>query len=120
MVMDIDEKLDYVKTHYPGGAEKLTRLLDKKDALMSGNVYGEKMTGRQFSLVFTPLLEAAFEKARILETLAKNDSTIDDLSVATGMRLQQVFDHMKDLLGRNMVEISGYAGREAVFKKVRR
>jgi len=40
--------------------------------------------------------------------------------VATGMRLQQVFDHMKDLLGRNMVEISGYAGREAVFKKVRR
>lgn len=45
---------------------------------------------------------------------------IDDLSVATGMRLQQVFDHMKDLLGKNMVEISGYAGREAVFKKVRR
>lgn len=118
--MDIEQKLDYIKTHYPEGAEKLIRLLGKKDTLKSGNVYGEKLTDRQFSLVFSPLLEAAFERARILESLASNESTIGKLSETTGMKPQQVFDHMKDLMKRNMVEIGSHEGRDAVFRKVRR
>jgi DNA-binding transcriptional ArsR family regulator len=118
--MDIEEKLNYIRTHYPEGAEKLARLLGKKDTLKSGNVYGEKLTDRQFSLVFNPLLEAAFERGRILEALAGNESTIGDLSTATGMKPQQVFNHMKDLLKRNVVEISEHAGRDAIFRKIRR
>ena len=118
--MDIEKKLDYIKTHYPEGAEKLIRLLSKKDALKAGNVYGEKMTDRQFSLVFSPLLEAAFERACILEVLTGDDSTIVKISAATGMKPQQVFDHMKDLLKRNTVEIGSHEGRDAVFRKIRR
>jgi DNA-binding MarR family transcriptional regulator len=118
--MDIEEKLDYIKTHYPEGAEKLSRLLSKKDALKAGNVYGEKLTDRQFALVFSPLLEAAFERARILEVLAGDDSTMGNLSESTGMKPQQVFNHMKDLLKRNTVEISSHEGRDAVFRKIRR
>jgi DNA-binding transcriptional ArsR family regulator len=118
--MDVEEKLDYIKTHYPEGAEKLSRLLGKKDALKAGNVYGEKLTDRQFSLVFFPLIEAAFERARILEALAGDNSTIGNLSAATGMKPQQIFNHMKDLLKRNMVEISEHEGRDAVFRKIRR
>ena len=118
--MDVEEKLDYIKTHYPEGAEKLSRLLGKKDALKAGNVYGEKLTDRQFSLVFSPLLEAAFERACILEVLTGDDSTIVKISAATGMKPQQVFDHMKDLLKRNMIEIGPHEGRDAVFRKIRR
>jgi hypothetical protein len=118
--MDIEKKLDYVKTHYPEGAEKLIRLLSKKDTLKAGNVYGEKLTDRQFSLVFSPLLEAAFERARILEALGGGDSTIVKISAATGMKPQKVFDHMKDLLKRNMIEIGSHEGRDAVFRKIRR
>jgi hypothetical protein len=118
--MEVEEKLDYIKTHYPEGAEKLIRLLGKKDALKTGNVYGEKLTDRQFALVFSPLLEAAFERARILEELACDDSTIGNLSAATGMKPQQVFNHMKDLLKRNMIEIGAHDGRDAVFRKIRR
>jgi len=118
--MELEGKLDYIKIHYPEGAEKLIRLLGKKDTLKSGNVYGEKLTDRQFSLVFGPLLEAAFERARILEALASDDSTIGNLSAVTGIKPQQVFDHMKDLLKRNMVEISEHEGRDAVFRKIRR
>ncbi len=120
LIMDIEEKLNYITIHYPEGAEKLTRLLGKKDTLKSGNVYGEKLTDRQFSLVFGPLLEAAYERARILEALAGNESTIGNLSAATGMKPQQVFNHMKDLMKRNMVEISEHAGRDAAFRKIRR
>jgi hypothetical protein len=118
--MEVEEKLDYIKIHYLEGAEKLIRLLGKKDALKAGNVYGEKLTDRQFFLVFGPLLEAAFERARILEVLAGDDSTIGNLAAATGMKPQQVFDHMKDLLKRNTVEISSHEGRDAVFRKIRR
>jgi hypothetical protein len=118
--MEIEEKLDYVKNHYPEGAEKLTRLLGKKDALKTGNVYGERMTDRQFSLVFGPLLEAAFERARILEVLAERDGTIKALSERTGMKPDQVFSHMKDLLKRNMIEIGGHEDRDAIFRKIRR
>ena len=118
--MEVERKLDYIKMHYPEGAEKLIRLLGKKDTLKSGNVYGEKLTDRQFSLVFGPLLEAAFERASILEALASDDGTIGKLSAATGMKPQQVFDHMKDLSKRNMVEICSHEGRDAVFRKIRR
>jgi hypothetical protein len=118
--MEVEEKLDYIKMHYPEGAEKLIRLLGKKDTLKSGNVYGEKLTDRQFSLVFGPLLEAAFERACILEALGGGDSTIGNLSTATKMKPQQVFDHMKDLLKRNVVEICLHEGRDAVFRKIRR
>jgi len=118
--MEVEEKLDYIKTHYPEGAEKLTRLLSKKDALKAGNVYGEKFTDRQFTLVFVPLLEAVYERARILEALASGDNTIGNLSESTGMKPQQVFNHMKDLLKRNMIEISEHEGRDAVFRKIRR
>jgi hypothetical protein len=118
--MEIEEKLEYIRTHNPEGAEKLTRLLGKKDALKTGNVYGERMTDRQFSLVFGPLLDAAFERARILEVLAESDSTIMALSERTGMKPEQVFGHMKDLLKRNMIEIGGHEDRDAVFRKIRR
>ena len=118
--MEVEEKLDYIKIHYPEGAEKLTRLLSKKDALKAGNVYGEKLTDRQFALVFDPLLEAAFERARILEVLSGDDSTIRDLSESTGIKTQQVFNHMKDLLKSNMIEIGEHEGRDAVFRKIRR
>jgi DNA-binding transcriptional ArsR family regulator len=118
--MEIEEKLDYIKTHYPEGAEKLTRLLGKKDALKAGNVYGEKLTDRQFSLVLAPLLRAAFERARILEALAEGDSTIRSLSEKTGMGPDTVFNHMKDLLKRNIIEIGGHEERDALFRKITR
>jgi hypothetical protein len=118
--MELEEKIDYIKTHYPEGAEKLVRLLGKKDVLKAGNVYGEKLTDRQFSLVFGPLLEAAFERACILEKLAGGGRTIRNLSEALGMKPQQVFNHMKDLVKRNVVEIGGHEDRDAVFRKITR
>ncbi|MBP1735469.1 MAG: hypothetical protein H6Q53_1756, partial [Deltaproteobacteria bacterium] len=48
------------------------------------------------------------------------DNTIGNLSESTGMKPQQVFNHMKDLLKRNMIEISEHEGRDAVFRKIRR
>ena len=60
-MMDITEKIAFIKTQDPDGAARLERLMGKKENLHKGNVYNERFTERQFSLVFTPLLDATFE-----------------------------------------------------------
>ena len=53
------EKIDFIKTFDPDGAARLERLLGKEETLKTtGNVYKEQFTGRQFSLVFDPLIDS--------------------------------------------------------------
>ncbi|HEY3277801.1 MAG TPA: hypothetical protein VGJ94_14380 [Syntrophorhabdaceae bacterium] len=113
---DMQEKLDFIKKYDPEGADKLTRLLERKTALKEGNVYGEKFTDRQFSLVFDPLLAMSLEKARILEALQGGDDTVRGLSAKLGLREDLCFRHLKELMRRNRVEISGHVGRDASFR----
>ena len=62
-MMDVTEKISFIKTFDPDGAARLERLLGKEETLTTtGNIYRERFTGRQFSLVFDPLLDAVFEE----------------------------------------------------------
>ena len=115
--METEEKLQYIKSVDPEGSERLRRLLDRKSFLMDRNVYGERFTDRQFNLVFDPLLRSAYEKARILELLTEKDSTVTALSGRLSFDKTRVFDHLKDLLKKNMVEVAGYEERHPVFRK---
>ena len=115
--MEIEEKLQYIKTVDPDGSERLRRLLDRKSFLLEGNVYGERFTERQFSLVFDPLVKLAYEKAQILERLAEKDATVTSLASGLSMEKPRVFDHLKDLLKKNLVEIVTFEDRNPVFRK---
>jgi hypothetical protein len=115
--MEMIEKLEFVGRHDPEGAAKLSRLLGRIDALKEGNVYGERFTERQFFLVFGPLLEASYERARLLEALSEKENTVGGLSEKLGMKPDIVFGHMKDLVKKNQVEIAGHEGRDALFRR---
>ena len=109
--------LEYVRRHDPDGAEKLERLLKRKDVLMAGNSYGERMTERQFSLVFEPLLARAVERSRILENLGTETASVPELARRLGIAPGAVFDHLKELSRRDVVEISGYEDRDALYRR---
>jgi len=115
--MDMEEKLQFVKSIDPEGGDRLSRLLERKSLLLDRNVYGERFTGRQFSLVFDPLLASAFEKAQILELLGEGDGTVEWLACRLDLDKARVFGHLKDLLKKNMVEIAGFEERHPVFRK---
>jgi len=112
-----DEMLAYVRTQDPQAAERLEKLLKKKDALMSGNAYGERLTERQFSLVFDPLLTGAVDRSRILENLVPGGRTVPALASGLGIAADAVFDHVKELLRRDLVEIAGYEDRDALYRR---
>jgi DNA-binding transcriptional ArsR family regulator len=109
--------LEYVRRHDPDGAERLERLLKRKDVLMTGNSYGERMTERQFSLVFEPLLARAVERSRILENLGAEAASVPQLARRLGMTPGAVFNHLKELYRRDVVEISGYEDRDALYRR---
>jgi DNA-binding MarR family transcriptional regulator len=115
--METEEKLEFIKSVDPEGSDRLKRLLDRKSFLLDRNVYGERFTERQFSLVFDPLLTSAYEKARILEVLREKDSTVADLAGRLSMDKARVFDHLKDLMKKNMVEVATFVERHPVFRK---
>ncbi|MCX5803198.1 MAG: hypothetical protein NTU69_06660 [Proteobacteria bacterium] len=115
--MDIVEKLEFIRTYDPDSAERLNKLLGKKDALKEGNVYGEKFTDRQFFLVFEPLLNASLERARILEVLSEKEDTISGLSEKLKIGQDITFKHIKELLKKNQIEIAGHKERDAIFRK---
>jgi hypothetical protein len=115
--MEITEKLEFIGKHDPEGAERLKRLLGKKETLKEGNVYGERFTDRQFHLVFGPLLESAFERARILEILGKEGMTVGQLSKTLEMSKEIVFRHMKEMVKKNLVEMGDHQDRETVFRR---
>ncbi len=115
--IDLTEKLAFIGTHDPEGAERLKRLLDRKDALGAGNVYGERFTDRQFSLVFEPLLAAAYERAKILEALPEQGEVIPVLSAKLGMEQKRIFDHLKELVRKNLVEMAAHKDRDVIFRK---
>jgi hypothetical protein len=115
--METLEKFDYIKAHDPDSMERLKRLLDRKGFLADGNVYGERFTDRQFNLVFEPLLEAAYDRARILECLEQKEMTVQQLSDGLSMDNYTVFNYMKDLLRKNHVEIAAFEERRPVFRK---
>lgn len=113
----VTEKITFIRTHDPEGAARLERLTGKKDALKEGNVYGERFTDRQFSLVFNPLLDTAFERARILEALSQDADTIPGLSGKLGIEKDRVFTHIKEIMRKNLIEITGHEERNAVFRR---
>jgi hypothetical protein len=115
-----EEQLDFIRQYNPEGAERLDRLLKRRDTLKSGNAYGERFTDRQFLLVFEPLLRVAYERARILEILHEKDNTVQFLAGVSGLPPDAVFGYMKELMLRNLVEIAGYEGRNAVFRVLKR
>ena len=115
--MENEEKLQFITSIDPEGAERLKRLMERKSFLLDKNVYGERFTERQFNLVFDPLLTSAFEKAQILELLGEENKTVAMLAERLSMDKARVFDHLKDLLKKNMVEIAGFQERHPVFRK---
>lgn len=115
--MELTEKLEYIAKYDPEGAERLKRLLAKQDTLKQGNVYGERFTGRQFQFVFLPLLEAAYERARVLEALAGKGETVGAISDRLHLSRETVFKHMKEMLRKNLVEIGEHQDRDAVFRR---
>ena len=112
--METEEKLEYIESVDPEGGERLRRLLDRKSFLMDRNVYGERFTDRQFNLVFDPLLASAYEKAQIMELLGEKNSTVAALAGRLSMGKSNVFDHLKDLLKNNIVEVAGYEERHGI------
>ena len=109
--------IEFVRTQDPDGADKLENLLKKKDALMAGNVYGERFTARQFSLVFDPLLKRAVERCRILENLGRSPASVPQLARGLDLAPNIVFDHIKELARRDRVEIAGYDDRDALYRR---
>jgi hypothetical protein len=115
--VEIEEKLQFIGTVDPEGSDRLKRLLDRKSLLVDRNIYGEKFTNRQFSLVFDPLLKSAYEKSQILEILVNGNSPIAPIAAALSMDKADVFDHLKDLMKKNLVEIATFEDRNPVFRK---
>jgi len=116
-MMELTEKIEFIKAVDPDGAARLERLIGKKENLLDKNIYGERFTERQFSLVFTPLLESAFERARVLEILSQGNNTISAISAKLGLDKQRVFNFMKELMRKNLVEIADHEGQHALFRK---
>lgn len=114
---EITEKITFIRAYDPDGAARLERLIGKKDALKEGNVYGERFTDRQFSLVFNPLLDTTFERARILEVLSQSAGTVSGLSEKLGIEKDRVFTHIKEMMRKNLVEIAGHDGRDPKFRR---
>jgi len=115
--MNVEETLDFIKTQDPEGMEKIKRLLDRKGFLLEKNVYGETFTERQFNLVFDPLLRNGYDRARVLQALSEKDNTVPGLAAKLSMEEWRMFDYIKDLLKRNMVEIAGSDNRHPVYRK---
>ena len=115
--MNVEETLDFIKAQDPDGMEKLKRLLDRKSFLLDKNVYGETFTERQFNLVFDPLLRSGYDRARVLQALSEKDNTVPGLAAKLSMEEWRMFDYIKDLLKRNMVEIAGSDNRHPVYRK---
>jgi hypothetical protein len=109
--------IDYVRTQDPDGAERIERLLKRKEALMAGNVYGESFTARQFSLVFDPLLQRAVDRARIVEMLGRGQASVQELARDLGLGPNVVFEHIKELMRRDTIEIAGYSNRDALYRR---
>jgi hypothetical protein len=116
-MMNLEDRLNYIAAQDPASMERLKRLLDRKSFLLDRNIYGERFTERQFSLVFDPLIQAAYDRARLLEALSEGDSTVPALSERLTMEAFQVFDYMKELLKSNQVEVAGFEERNPIFKK---
>jgi hypothetical protein len=113
--METLDKLEYIGKHDPEGAERLKRLLSRLDALKTGNVYGERFTERQFELVFKPLLQSLVDRAKILEALTEKAGTVPSLSGRVGIKPDEVFKQMKELMKRNLIQIAGHEGRDPVY-----
>lgn len=117
--MEAHEKLQFIKMYDPDGAARLERLLGKKDNLKEGNVYGERFTERQFQLVVLPLLDTLHQRARILEALNQGTNIIPVISERLGIDKDIVFEHLKELMRKALVEIKGHRERHAIFSASR-
>ncbi len=115
--METTEKLEFIQRHDPESMERLKRLMERKSFLMEGNVYGERFTERQFDLVFEPLLTSSYERAQVLDVLAGGEKTVYQVAEALSLDTARVFDHLKELMRRNLVEIVRFEERNPVFKK---
>jgi hypothetical protein len=118
--LDTEQKLAYIRTFDPEAAERLHKLLERREKLTSENIYGERFTERQFSLVVEPLIASGMERSRVLESLLSNDGSVRGLSEQLRIPQDQVFRHIKELLRRNLVHIVRFVDREPLFRSAKK
>jgi DNA-binding MarR family transcriptional regulator len=113
--VQISETIEFIGRYDQESAARLKRLLDRKPSLREENVYGEAFTERQFALVFTPLVEKAFARAKILELLGRSEGRVRSIAGTLNLSPETTFRHIKELMRRNLVEIIRFEEREPVF-----
>jgi len=65
--------------------------------------------------VFEPLLESAYERARIIETLLDGGATVIQLAERLFMEENRLFSHIRWLLKNNLIEIDGSHERDPIY-----
>ncbi len=96
----------------------MERLLGKRETLEEKGIFTVRSLREDSSLLsFDPLIDAALERAQVLEVLSKGDDTIPGISSKLGLRKDRIFTHIKDLMRKNLVEIANHEGRDAIFRK---
>ncbi len=65
--------------------------------------------------MFEPLLESAYERARIIEVLLDGNATVIQIAERLHMEKKMLFGHIRWLLKNNLIEIVGTHERDPIY-----
>jgi DNA-binding transcriptional ArsR family regulator len=100
-------------------AEILRKLIEKEEEFTEkGNLYQEKFTSRQFELALGPIIQAEYERARILELTSVKALSVHELASTLNLDKGEVLRHLIALRRRNMVAIDEVEGVTPRYKRI--
>jgi len=81
-----------------------------------GNAYGEKISQERMSELWDDVVDAEFNRNRILGLAREKPATVAELSESLGLPPREVLEHVVALWAQNRVEQEGVTGDAPVFR----
>jgi predicted HTH transcriptional regulator len=105
------QMIDYIAKISQTSSTKIKNLLEKeKEFLDEGNKHQEKFSSRQFYVAVDPIIEAEYQRCKIMELTKETLLTSEEIAKKLNISTKKVLDHIAVLRKKNLIKLEDFEG----------
>ena len=103
--------IDYIEKISQTSSTKIKNLLEKeKEFLNEGNKHEEKFSPRQFNIAVDPIIEAEYQRCKIMELTKETALTSEEIAKKLNISSAKALDHIAILRKKNLLKLEEFEG----------
>jgi predicted HTH transcriptional regulator len=105
------QMIEYIEKISQTSSTKIKNLLEKeKEFLDEGNKHKEKFSPRQFYIAVDPIIEAEYQRCKIMELTKETPLTSEEIAKKLNISSAKALNHIAVLRKKNLIKLEEFEG----------